>query len=213
LLRRIGVHGKRNPRKTIRQKGINSFGKHYSKEIDLMKTSLLAALPTNDEGPRLLTGKSLENPVSIYTKVLFDHNNLGHYKSPGSFMSVNLLQFITVIAKIAHAEAIRMLGTECFEPSLTNLIRGIDDKWMNVIGKCQVSSLEPIAGSPVVSVQIHDMLPPHHRKLLGRVRILEGLGGPIYDVLIGHLLPNQLPIPKSVIASSRANNNSPDQND
>jgi hypothetical protein len=113
-------------------------------------------------------------------------------------MNIDPLHFSKMLAKIAHATAIAILGIDTFIPALPEFIRGKDDNWANWVGACPEKDLPRIRNDPIVSVKIYLQEPPHDNVVLGRIRLFEALGGPIYDVFIGRLLSGRSPPPPPI---------------
>jgi hypothetical protein len=199
LLRREGILGKNkggrlNKRGQIRLKGVNRFGRKYSKDVALNKVGILAIFPVTATGPRLLSGVAPETALSLSTYIMYEGGNIGPIEAPGAFIRLNPSLFFTMIAKIAHAQAVWSFWLDCFEPVATNLIRGIDPDWAKYVGSCP-EKIPQLPGRHVVSAHTHVLNAPHEGKLLGRVRIAECLGAPVYDVFIGRLLPGKVLVP------------------
>ncbi len=190
LRRLAGIEGKKKRKSTVRLKGIDPAGRHYSQDVSPDEIGLLAVFPQLGEPPRLLTKRNRTETFDIDFIPLFNPSKLGRKHSVGSFMNIGPLPFARMIAKICHAQAHASLGNT-FESFLTPLIRESDDYWPDFVG----SSIEPLPigeGSPFVSVSIYRMSGRHQGLLLGRVCLFQDLGGPTYDVALGRELGSQI---------------------
>jgi hypothetical protein len=186
LLRRLGIRGKRKKRSsTIRVHGIEQNGECFSENKSPFEVGLLAVFPAISEPPRFLTDTPETEPVEIVFDAIFDDAYVGRFGSPGSMRHVDAVKFARMIAKIAHAEAVASLGISGFRPLLCDFIIGKDNKWTMWVGHCP-EKIEKLPSNPAVSVQLYYLRPPREDLLLGRVRLFEALGGPIYDVVVGH---------------------------
>ncbi len=195
LLRSVGILGKKKKIKKVRVKG-RVDRKLFSQDLDPSEIAVLALFPIFSEPPRFMLGNESSENITFETQVFFNPQRLGHCGAAGSFRKASPDQFAKMVAKIAHATAVAELGLGSFEPFLTDFIRGIDERWGYWVGKCPESP-EPIPGNKAVSVQIYLQGPPHAGILLGRVRLFELFGGPIYDTPIGRLLTALSEPPKS----------------
>jgi len=194
LLRSIGILGKKKRIKKVRVKG-RTDKRLFSQDLNPSEIPILALFPIFAEPPRFMLGNESSKNITFETHVMFNAEKLAHYGAAGSFRQASPDQFAKMIAKIAHATAVAKFGLGSFEPLLTDFIRGIDERWGYWVGKCPESP-EPYPGNKAVSVQIYLQGPPHAGILLGRVRLFEVLGGPIYDTPIGRLLIDLSEVPK-----------------
>jgi hypothetical protein len=97
---------------------------------------------------------------------------------------VHLGPFGRFLAKIAHAEAVRLYGLDNFMPVLPEMILGKDDQWPYFIGRPIQDDFEDVPKS-----QCWIRLYHHPQKnsgiILARIRLFVQLQGPVYDIVVG----------------------------
>lgn len=185
LRQALGLRGKRKPPATIPIWRLNPDGTQSRDRLPHHKIWNKGALPDFHRPPGFLDNRERDDPPPGADIILFyDPKIVGGKHDPGGHADCNPTIVARLLAKMAHAEAVRVFGIDGFEPTLPGVILGTDPHWAYWIGRPIQDDVESRPGTSTHIRLYHD--PKKNGGIvLGRIQLLAELGGPFYDIVIG----------------------------
>lgn len=181
IRRGTGLRGKRKPSPMLDAVSMGKNGRPLRERRKHEEIWLKGVFPVFHEPPGILLGFPRERPGRGLTMLTVTDPKVAR-PGPvaGGAMSFNYPLFARMLAKIAHAQTVRVLGLDGFDPCLTEIILGRDPHWAHFIG-CPD---EPVGEEPTYGGLIEIRRRPSDGLLVSQLRLVAS-DAPAYFVVIG----------------------------
>lgn len=189
LRQMLGMKGRRKQPPTIPTRRLDVAGNELHLRLPHHQIWTKAALPDFKNPPGFLSGRERsEGQMELDIVVFYDPRCVGGKYDPGGFVRVRPEAVARMLAKIAHAQAVKIYGLDGFDAYLPDVILGTDPSWQYFVGRpIQDDTDPPVGTSNWIRLYHHPDI--NSGIVLGRIQLFQEVGGPVYDIVIGRPKP------------------------
>jgi len=194
-IRRLhGVSSKGPQSELIPARRTDNEGNSYTELRRPEDISLKGFFPVFAEPPGILIKRpATANPPISGAYIVHDARLAFKPESVGSSAIIPMSSFAKMLAKIAHAQAVKTFKLDGFIPFLPPVIRGLDENWGKFIGRPSLRQSFRFRPPPHWDTWVHLFRHDQTGDVLAHIRLLGKSGTPIYEILIGQYWGVPLP--------------------